>query len=77
MDTIVTVAERNGNRGMARENRESNTNREQDPKTHGYYRTVAERNSKRRVVRENRKSNTNREQGPNTCGYYSNSSREK
>ena len=77
MDTIVTVAERNSNKGMAKENRNSNTNREQGPNTYGYYKTVAERNSNRGTVRENRKFNTNMEQGPTTYGYYSNSSREK
>ena len=37
MDTLVTVAERNSNRGMVRENRKSNTNREQGPKAYGHY----------------------------------------
>ena len=37
MYTIVTVAERYSNRGMVRENRKSNTIREQGPKTDGYY----------------------------------------
>ena len=53
MDTIVTVAERNSNRGMVRENRKSNTNREHDvQKLMDIIVTLAERNRNRGVVRK-------------------------
>ena len=47
MDTIVTVAERNSNRGMVIENRKSNTNREQGPKPMDTIVTISEINSYR------------------------------
>ena len=55
MDTILTVAERNSNKGgMVRENRKPNSNREHIvQKFMDTIETVAERNSNRGMVREN------------------------
>ena len=79
MDTKATVAERNSHRGMVRENRKSNANREHDvEKLMDIIVTLAERYRNRGVVRKTKSPiQIGNIMSKNRWKLYSNSSREK